>query len=230
MNETLRFLASDLLELREKTGLTQLEVTTLAGDPCRTYLAHLEQGRRKRLNLPKLQAILTILLKRKGTPMTTELEQLRAEMRNSFAAIRSEIEDLRKDVGARSASSKEPLPPEGVLYTEAVDKVMFQRMGKNLHFREVIDILIESKQALRLHNGQPVTFKKNPEKPNEWLPGVVGTYLGSSKVCAVLSQVDPAKTPNKKFIRLSRGLYTANKHYRHPIEPVTAQLTLKALS
>lgn len=62
MNVTLMAIIRDVKKLRRKAGLTQQQVSDLANEPCRTFLAHLEQGRRQRLNLDKLYATLHVLL------------------------------------------------------------------------------------------------------------------------------------------------------------------------
>ena len=70
MNGTMRHVTRDILRLRKKAGLTQQQVADLANEPCRTFIAHVEQGRRERLNLEKLYATLHVLFtitKRKRT-------------------------------------------------------------------------------------------------------------------------------------------------------------------
>lgn len=65
MNKTMKYLVRDLVALRTKAGLTQQQVADLANEPCRTFIAHVEQGRRERLNLKKLYATLHILFTHK---------------------------------------------------------------------------------------------------------------------------------------------------------------------
>ena len=61
MNVTMKRMIRDVVQLRRKAGLTQQQVADLALEPCRTFIAHLEQGRRERLNLEKLYATLHVL-------------------------------------------------------------------------------------------------------------------------------------------------------------------------
>ena len=61
MNVTMKRMIRDIVQLRRKAGLTQQQVADLANEPCRTFIAHLEQGRRERLNLEKLYATLHVL-------------------------------------------------------------------------------------------------------------------------------------------------------------------------
>ena len=66
MDKTMAQVAKDVTKLRKSTGVTPLEIAILAGDPCRTFLMHLEQGRKTQLNLVKLYGVLQILFERAG--------------------------------------------------------------------------------------------------------------------------------------------------------------------
>jgi len=61
MNRTIRWMSRDLIKLREEAGLTQQQLADLAGEPCRTWIAHSEQERREHVNLEKMYAHLHVL-------------------------------------------------------------------------------------------------------------------------------------------------------------------------
>ena len=70
MNDTMTRLALDFVKLRKEAGLSQQQVADLAGEPCRTFIAHIEQGRRAHINLEKIYTHLQVLftaIKRKNS-------------------------------------------------------------------------------------------------------------------------------------------------------------------
>jgi len=213
MNMTMKQLVYDITELRKKAGLTQQELADLSGEPCRTFIAHLEQGRRDTINLEKLYSTLHILL---GKNMSTEFDAFCAEMENKFNAFKAEVAEQISELKV----VHNPNEPQRLRRTEkrpkfikdAVNEIMTAHTGKKLHAGEVIDKLLETGDNLVHGNGIPYVPKRNTKNPKLWDLGVVGTHLFKS--CVIPSQASPAKATDKRFIKMGSGIYTANTHYR----------------
>jgi transcriptional regulator with XRE-family HTH domain len=226
MNITMEHLVRDIKRLREGAGLTQQDLADLSGEPCRTFIAHLEQGRRETLNLEKLYATLHVLL---GNQMTPELESFKVEMLGMFEKFKQEVSEKVSEIKVLYDPKKQdrlrPVekPPKPVI--KAVDEIMTARTGKDLHAGEVIDLLRGLNENLTLHNGTPWIPKRRPNKPDQWDLGVVGRHLSDN--CVKPDFATSVAGAKKRFIKKGSGLYTANTNFQHPAQGSLALKSVK---
>lgn len=183
--------------MRESVGLTQQEVSNLAGEPCRTFIAHLEQGIRPRPNLEKLYHLLHVLFKAEGRPVMSEIT---LEM---FEALVLKVASLEEYVRSKPVEP-EPTPTpvlrparyEGPTYRHSVTQMLLERGPEvRTHFKDIYQYLIDHKMSLMNVDGLPISkaeaissflsgVSKEPEDP--FVRGMRGTYAVNSRCMAAL--------------------------------------------
>jgi hypothetical protein len=239
MDPTMRQLIKDVVLLRKATGVTQQEVSAMAGEPCRTFLAHFEQGRKTHVNLEKFYRVLHVFFnKAKGIPVSDTYVTV-AQFDLAIASLRAEI----------LASKGVITPKVQRTVVEKPTKPQFEQYVDEIVCRYTVDSPVDTQVLLgilkaRVDAGEIQLYSSNRllKIQESKFIRTKGTKLRCSAISLYLQTSGkeftglntPDKFPQVKFIRLSPAVNAPNPHYAWPKilsappAPVPAQLTLLA--
>lgn len=209
MDKTMEQLVKDILRLRRRAGVTQQEVSIAAGEPCRTFLAHLEQGRKTHLNLKKLHDVLNVMFKRTG-----EVPVIDPEVQKILDGYEKRIALLEQ--GARRQYTPQASKPKKVLnrYEVLIDKIMSGSTEANpVRIHDVVKQAEAAAIVSPLHTESGVALKFSSEK-NKTRNSTIEKYIQQgSRRASVLNDMTPEARTKIKFVLKSPGVYYLNNAY-----------------
>jgi len=243
MDATMRQLIKEVTRLRKEAGITQQDLSAKAGEPCRTFLAHFEQGRKTHINLRKFYGVLHVLY----NPTRSE-DQKMSETYVTKDVFTAAVDDLNAKIAALEAKMAAPphaiarvkkvkpavVPPQ---FTSYVDAIIRRAGSAGISNQAVL-------QELLTQFGPPGGGKLSIFSGSRGLKIQVDTYKDKSvrlRGAAIVEYINdngkefeglntPDKFPHVKFIRLdTRGINAPNPHYKWPLLPAaTATVTVTA--